>query len=48
LVGNPVEGPPRWQFTTTSGNSDVMASPIASVLSAIPGPDVDVTPSLPA
>ena len=48
LVGSPVEGPPRWMFTTTSGSSTMVASPIASVLSAMPGPEVVVMASEPA
>ena len=48
FVGIPVEGPPRWESTTTSGSSVAMARPSISVLSAMPGPDVDVTPSAPA
>jgi len=48
FVGIPVEGPARWEFTTTSGSSVAMARPSISVLSAMPGPDDDVTPSAPA
>ena len=48
LVGNPVEGPPRCELTTISGSSVITASPSASVLSAIPGPEDDVIPSWPA
>ena len=33
LVGWPVDGPPRWTLTTTSGISAITASPIASCLS---------------
>ena len=47
LVGMPVEGPARWTSTTTSGSSTITARPIASVLSAIPGPDDAVSPSAP-
>src|SRR5215204_6560279 len=47
LVGSPVDGPPRWTSTTSSGSSSATASPIVSDLSAIPGPDVVVTPSAP-
>ena len=43
LVGNPVEGPPRWMFTTTSGSSRLTARPIASPFKARPGPLVVVT-----
>src|SRR6266536_5410381 len=45
LVGNPVDGPPRWMSQMTSGISSDTASPIDSPLSAIPGPDDDVTAS---
>ena len=48
LVGMPVEGPARWMSTMTSGYSAETARPIASVLSASPGPEVEVTPSVPA
>ena len=48
LVGRPVEGPPRWTSTTTSGSSVITARPTASDLSATPGPEVVVTPSWPA
>src|SRR5213075_256464 len=48
LVGRPVDGPPRWTFTITSGSSVITARPIASVLRARPGPDDAVTPSEPA
>src|SRR5262245_3992256 len=44
----PVDGPPRWELTITSGNSDMMARPRASPLRATPGPDDDVTPRCPA
>ena len=47
LVGNPVLGPPRCTFTTTSGSSVITARPIASAFSATPGPLVPVTPRLP-
>ena len=36
----PVDGPARCTSTTTSGSSTIIASPIASLFSAIPGPDV--------
>jgi hypothetical protein len=42
FVGRPVEGPPRWTSTITIGSSVAMASPMASVLSAMPGPEVVV------
>jgi hypothetical protein len=48
LVGRPVEGPPRCTSTTTSGSSSITARPIASDFSETPGPDVLVTPRLPA
>jgi hypothetical protein len=48
LVGNPVDGPARWLLTTTRGSSVLMARPSASVLSATPGPELEVTPSAPA
>ena len=47
LVGSPVDGPPRCTSTTTSGISIITPRPIASALSATPGPDVLVTPSAP-
>ena len=43
LVGRPVEGPPRWMSQITSGSSVAMARPMASVFSAMPGPEVVVT-----
>ncbi len=48
LVGSPVAGPPRWTFTSTSGISAMTESPISSVFSAMPGPEVMVTAHLPA
>ena len=48
LVGMPVEGPARWLSTRTIGNSVAMARPSISVLRAMPGPELDVTPSAPA
>ncbi len=48
FVGSPVEGPPRWMSTITSGSSTIVARPIASVLSAMPGPDVVVMAREPA
>ena len=48
MVGRPVEGPPRCELTMTSGSSVMIARPIASVFSAMPGPDEEVTPSEPA
>src|ERR1700761_6356264 len=47
LVGKPVDGPARWVSTITSGSSVEIARPIASVLSAMPGPEDAVMPSLP-
>ena len=47
LVGRPVEGPPRWTSMTSSGSSSVTARPMVSDLSAMPGPEVVVTPSAP-
>ena len=47
LVGSPVEGPPRWTSTTTSGSSVITASPMVSDFSATPGPEVVVTPRAP-
>ena len=38
LVGSPVEGPPRWTSTMTSGSSSETARPIVSDFSATPGP----------
>ena len=37
LVGRPVEGPPRWTSTMTSGSSSETASPIVSDFRATPG-----------
>ena len=48
FVGRPVEGPPRWMSTMTSGSSVMTARLIASLLSATPGPLVPVTPRAPA
>ena len=48
FVGRPVEGPPRWMSTMTSGSSVMTARLMASLLSATPGPLVPVTPSEPA
>ena len=48
LVGSPVLGPPRCTSMTTSGSSVMIARPIASPLSAMPGPDELVIPSEPA
>ena len=48
FVGRPVDGPPRWMSTMTSGSSTMIASPMNSILSAMPGPDVVVSPIEPA
>ena len=47
LVGSPVEGPPRCTSMTTSGSSVITARPMVSDFSAMPGPEVLVTPSDP-
>ena len=47
FVGSPVDGPPRWISITIRGSSRLIANPIASPLSAIPGPLVVVTASDP-
>ena len=47
LVGIPVDGPARWTSITTSGSSTMTARPIASDLSAMPGPDEAVRASAP-
>ncbi len=47
LVGKPVEGPPRWMSQITRGSSTATARPMASVLSAMPGPEVVVSASAP-
>ena len=47
LVGMPVDGPARCELITTIGSSVAIASPSISVLSAIPGPELEVTPSDP-
>ena len=47
FVGMPVDGPARWTSTTTSGSSTITARPIASLLSAMPGPDEAVRPIAP-
>jgi hypothetical protein len=48
FVGMPVLGPARCTLSTTSGSSAITARPIASLFSAMPGPEVDVTPRQPA
>ncbi len=47
LVGSPVDGPPRCTSMTTSGSSIITPSPMVSDFSAMPGPEVEVTPSAP-
>jgi hypothetical protein len=47
LVGSPVDGPPRWMSMTSSGSSRLTARPTVSAFSAMPGPEVVVTPSAP-
>src|SRR3954463_13741751 len=47
FVGSPVDGPPRWTSTTTSGSSSDTARPIVSDFRATPGPEVVVTASEP-
>ena len=47
LVGRPVDGPPRCTSMTRSGSSVMTASPIVSLFSEKPGPEVVVTPSAP-
>src|SRR6516225_6829338 len=41
-VGMPVEGPARWMFMITAGISAKYESPMNSVISETPGPDVAV------
>src|SRR6266540_1460975 len=48
FVGRPVDGPARWLSTSTIGSSVAMARPSISVLRAMPGPELDVTPRAPA
>src|SRR5512140_2208235 len=48
LVGRPVEGPPRWTLTQTSGSSAIVARPSISDFSDMPGPEVAVIAFLPA
>ena len=43
----PVDGPPRITSTTTSGISEAVASPSASIISDRPGPDVAVSDGVP-
>src|SRR5262245_53360893 len=47
LVGRPVDGPPRCTLTITTGSSVITPRPIASPLSATPGPDDAVTATEP-
>ena len=44
----PVDGPPRWTLTHTSGSSAMLARPSISVFSDMPGPEVAVIAFLPA
>ena len=44
----PVDGPPRMTSTTTTGTSALTASPMPSVISASPGPEVAVSDGTPA
>ena len=48
FVGSPVDGPPRCTFIMTMGSSSINPNPSPSVFSAIPGPEVAVTPKSPA
>ena len=48
FVGIPVDGPARCTSTITIGSSSWNASATVSDLRSIPGPDVPVTPRLPA
>ena len=48
LVGNPVDGPPRWTSTMTIGSSMIAASPSVSAFRSMPGPLVPVTARWPA
>jgi len=48
LVGKPVDGPPRWTSTITSGTSAMTAQPSASLFREIPGPLEPVTATRPA
>src|ERR1700755_3720664 len=41
-VGMPVEGPARWMFMITPGISAKYESPMNSVISEMPGPEVAV------
>ena len=47
-VGMPVEGPPRITLTTTQGTSAMMAKPMFSCLSEMPGPEEAVIAFAPA
>ena len=47
FVGIPVEGPARWTSTITSGSSSMIASPIVSAFSTMPGPAEVVMPRAP-
>ena len=47
FVGIPVDGPARWMSRISSGSSSVIARPIVSFFSTIPGPADVQTPSAP-
>ena len=47
LVGIPVDGQARWTSMTTRGSSVMTARPTISVFSAMPGPEVPVSPRPP-
>src|SRR6266702_6404916 len=42
LVGMPVDGPARCESITMSGSAVAIARPSISVVSAMPGPELDV------
>ena len=46
-VGMPVDGPPRWTSMMTAGISAKYASPMNSLISEIPGPEVAVNERAP-
>ena len=48
FVGSPVDGPPRWMSTMSSGSSNDTARLTVSDFRAMPGPLVVVTPRWPA
>ena len=47
FVGMPVDGPARWMSQIRSGSSSMIARPIVSAFSTMPGPADVVTPSEP-